>query len=146
MKHRHRYYWLAIAFVGVALPALAWASLNPVSFESRAKVYVIPKGTWAQRAAGKNIAILPDTIRLTLAIKDILVLRNDDDVPQMFGPVLIMPRQSFELPFRVASVYLFACTLHASGQLSVVVVPTPETPWARFWWRVMALTEPGPSA
>lgn len=141
MKVRYRR-WLAIGFVGVALPAVAWATLNPVTSESREKTYVIPKGTWAQRAAGKNVAILPETIRLALGVKDILVLRNEDDVPQLFGPVLIMPGQSFELPFRLASVYLFACTLHVSGQLSVIVVPTPETPWSRFWWRVTTLVEP----
>ena len=44
-----------------------------------------------------------------------LLLRNLDEVPQQFGPVLIMPGQSFRLPFEVASTYSFDCSAHASG-------------------------------
>jgi hypothetical protein len=36
---------------------------------------------------------------LTIGVKDVLVLQNQDDVPQLFGPVLIMPGQSLRLPF-----------------------------------------------
>ena len=75
--------------------------------------------------AGDKVEILPDTIRLTLGVNDVLLLRNLDDVPQVFGPTLIMPGQSFRLPFEVASTYSFACTAHASGQLSVIVEPGP---------------------
>ena len=72
-------------------------------------------GTYARRMAGNKVEILPDTIRLTLGVKDVLLLRNLDEVPQVFGPALIMPGQSFRLPFEVASTYSFACTAHASG-------------------------------
>jgi len=51
----------------------------------------------------------------------------------MFGPVLMMPGQSFRLPFNVASSYQFACTAHVSGQLTVVVAPTPG------WWKLLQL-------
>ena len=65
--------------------------------------------------AGDPVEILPDRIRLTLGISDVLLLRNSDDVPQMFGPTLMMPGQSFRLPFDTAATYSFACTAHASG-------------------------------
>lgn len=104
---------------------------------------MIPKGTWARRMAGENIQVLPDEIHLTLGVKDVLVLRNDDDVPQLFGPVLIMPGQSFELPFGRASRYQFACSLHVSGQLDVVVAPNPEIGWERLRWRATALARSG---
>ena len=81
--------------------------------------------------AGDKVDILPDEIRLTLGIHDVLVLRNLDDVPQIFGPTLMMPGQSFRLPFELASEYQFACTAHASGQMTVIVDPYPATPWAR---------------
>ena len=70
-----------------------------------------------------------------LGVRDVLLLRNLDDVPQTFGPTLMMPGQSFRLPFEVASSYQFACTAHASGQMTVVVEANPETPWARLRWR-----------
>ena len=47
----------------------------------------------------RKVDILPQTIRLTLGLNDTLVLRNADDVPHIFGPTLIMPGQSFRLPF-----------------------------------------------
>ena len=80
-----------------------------------------------------------DEIRLVLGLRDVLLLRNLDDVPQTFGPALMMPGQSFRLPFEVASSYQFACTAHASGQMTVVVEPKPETPWDRLRWRATQL-------
>jgi hypothetical protein len=50
-----------------------------------------------------------------------------------------MPGQSLRLPFEQASEYQFACTAHASGQMSVIVEPYPATPWARIRWRVREL-------
>jgi hypothetical protein len=95
--------------------------------------------------AGDPIEILPDEIRLTLGLRDILLLRNSDDVPQMFGPTLMMPGQSFRLPFDRAAEYQFACTAHASGQMTIIVDPFPATPWARLRFRLLELLKPQPS-
>jgi hypothetical protein len=135
--------WLGILLVGIALGAAAWAALTPIKSESRDVIFEIPKGTWARRMAGNKIEILPSKIRLTLGLKDILVLKNMDDVPQIFGPTMMMPGQSFRLPFAVASDYQFACTAHASGQMTVTVEPMPESAWARIRWRLRAPKEHG---
>lgn len=127
-----------------ALGLTGWAALAPVTSASRDEIFEIPAGTWARRMEGEAIEILPDEIRLTLGVRDILVLRNLDDVPQMFGPTLMMPGQSFRLPFAVASSYQFACTAHASGQMTVIVEPYPANPWARLRWRLRDLLEPRP--
>ncbi len=85
--------------------------------------------------SGSNTQILPNEIYLTLGVRDILVLRNLDDVPQIFGPTLMMPGQSLRLPFDVAASYTFACTAHASGQMTIIVTAHPASPWARIrWW------------
>ncbi len=70
---------------------------------------------------------------------DVLLLRNLDDVPQVFGPTVMMPGQSFRLPFEVASSYSFACTAHLSGQMTIVVAPQPVSAWDRLRWRAAAL-------
>lgn len=132
--------WLLAALLGAALMALAWAMLAPVNVDSRDELFEIPKGTYARRMAGDKIEILPDTIHLTLGANDVLLLRNQDDVPQVFGPVLIMPGQSFRLPFEVASTYSFACTAHASGQMSVIVAPALDRGWPLLKWRLNALS------
>ena len=131
---------LAVA-VAAAGFVVSWAAIGALPSGSREQLYVIPKGTWAQRYAGKKVEVLPSEIKLTIGVKDVLVLRNDDDVPQMFGPVLIMPGQRFELPFRLASHYQFACSLHTNGQLAVVVDPAPEPGWPRLRWRAKSMLD-----
>jgi hypothetical protein len=117
------------------LGAVAWAAFAPIIFASREETFEIPKGTWARRMTGNKVEILPSRVFLTLGIRDVLLLKNLDDVPQIFGPTLMMPGQSFRLPFEVASTYQFACTAHASGQMTVVVDEQPDTVWRRLVWR-----------
>jgi hypothetical protein len=124
---------MALLVVAVVLGALA--ALVPVRFDSREELFEIPNGTWARRRAGDDIEILPSRVRLVLGVRDVLLLRNLDDVPQIFGPTLLMPGQSFRLPFEVASEYQFACSAHASGQMTVIVEDALASPWSRLRWR-----------
>ena len=118
------------------LAALLWAGFAPIRVASREKLFEIPKGTYARRAAGDLVEILPSYIRLTLGIDDVLLLRNLDVVPQTFGPSLLMPGQSLRLPFERAASYQFACSAHASGQMSIVVEEEPLMPWSKIRWRL----------
>jgi len=136
MSRPARWSLLAGLALGIVASALLWAALSPLAPASREEVFEIPKGTWARRMAGDKVEILPNNVRLVLGVKDVLVLRNRDDVPQIFGPTLMMPGQSFRLPFERAAEYTFACTAHASGQMTIVVEPNPTTPWARIRWRI----------
>ena len=120
----------------VLLGALAWAGFTPIHVASREKLFEIPKGTYARRMAGDKVEILPAKIRLTLGIEDILLLRNLDEVPQVFGPTIMMPGQSFRLPFERAASYQFVCSAHASGQMTIEVEDEPVMPWERIRWRV----------
>jgi hypothetical protein len=128
--------WVAPFLLVAMLAALAWAALAPLSVDSRDALFEIPRGTFARRMAGDKVEILPDTIRLTLGLNDVLLLKNLDDVPQVFGPALIMPGQSFRLPFEQASTYSFACSAHASGQMSVIVDPHPTAGWPALRFRL----------
>lgn len=132
----------SVTLLGIAAglaAALGCIGLVPIQTVSHDEIFEIPKGTWARRMSGDKVEILPDHIRLTLGLRDILVLRNHDDVPQIFGPTLMMPGQSFRLPFERPAEYQFACTAHASGQMTIVVEPNPVTPWARIVWRAREL-------
>lgn len=134
--------FFAALSMSIACAATAWAALSPIELPAREQVYTIPKGTFARRMAGENVEILPSQIHLQLGVKDVLVMQNHDDVPQLFGPVLIMPGQSFRLPFARASRYQFACSLHVDGQLEVIVDPAPEPGWARLRYRLAAIATP----
>jgi len=133
----HPAVWMAPG--ALALCVAAWGAFAPIRTGTREELFEIPGGTWAKRMAGDAVEILPDTIRLTLGINDVLLLRNRDDVPQIFGPTLVMPGQSFRLPFARASTYVFTCTAHSSGQMRIIVDPFPANPWARLTWRVREL-------
>ena len=137
LQRRRTFLAVVLSF---GLASVAVAALLPVRFDSREELFEIPKGTWARRMAGDKVEILPSKIYLVLGIRNVLYLRNLDDVPQIFGPTLLMPGQSFRLPFEVASENLFACTAHASGQLAVIVEETPDSPWRRLLWRAQGLT------
>jgi len=136
-----RRWLLAIGLASLLLLGeLGWAALMPIEVSSHDEVFEIPHGTWARRMAGEKVEILPQTIQLTLGVNDVLVLRNADEVPHVFGPTLVMPGQSFSLPFASASTYSFLCTAHASGQLNVIVEPTPARGWEMLRWRLRRLT------
>jgi hypothetical protein len=130
-----RFLRLAACTAFVAAAAAVWAMFAPLPAGPREQLFEIPAGTWARRAAGDKVDVLPREIRLTVGVKDILVVRNLDAVPQTVGPVLIMPGQSFRLPFDTASSVEFECTAHAGGQLRIVVAPRPDAGWRRLAWR-----------
>ena len=132
---------LLVLTASVVLGGVLWAAFAPVVFDSREELFEIPKGTWARRRAGAKIEILPEEIRLVVEMRNVLLLRNLDDVPQIFGPTLIMPGQSFRLPFEQAAEYQFACTAHLKGQMTVVVDEPLTSPWARLKWRARRLAK-----
>jgi hypothetical protein len=135
--HRHP---LAAVLSLLVLGGLGWAALAPIEAVSHEQLFEIPRGTYAHRAAGQHVDIFPQTIRLTLGLNDVMVLENGDDVPHIFGPTIIMPGQSFRLPFETAATYSFECTAHPHGGLSVIVDPAPAPGWGRFSWRWRELT------
>jgi hypothetical protein len=133
---RKRAWLLSAPVLAAALAVLAWAGFAPVHVPTREALFEIPKGTYARRAAGNLVDILPSKITLTLGLDDVLLLRNLDDVPQQFGPTIMMPGQSFRLPFERASENQFACSAHTSGQMTVIVEPYPKWPWQKIRWRL----------
>jgi hypothetical protein len=129
--------WIVLGpLIGAATAVLAWAGFAPITVPTHDELFEIPKGTYARRSAGDQVEILPSQIRLTLGLNNVLLLRNLDDVPQVFGPTILMPGQSFRLPFERAASYDFACTAHASGQMTVLVEDEPVMPWSRIRWRL----------
>lgn len=132
---------VGLAGLVLAAAVLAWAAVVPPRVPGGEEVFEIPAGTWARRMKGEPLPVLPDTIHLTLGTNDRLLLRNHDEVPQTFGPVLIMPGQSFRLPFETASTYSFACAAHASGQMNIVVEPALVPGWPTLRWRLRRLQQ-----
>ncbi len=89
--------------------------------EARKQVFVIPQGTVARQAAGEQVSVLPETIRLKLGEKDTLVIRNDDSQPVQIGPFKIGPGQRYEQQYYNRGTFDLVCTLHASQNLKIVI-------------------------
>jgi len=130
--------WTGLACALPGMLACA-AMLLPVNYDAGDACFEIPKGTWARRRAGEDLTVLPQQIRLFSGTN--LVLRNLDDVPQIFGPTLIMPGQALKLPFDRPAEYQFMCTAHVSGQMTVLVDEAPTSMASRLRWRVRAFLQ-----
>jgi hypothetical protein len=126
----------ATAVVVLGLAAAAWAAFAPLPITSRELTYVIPPGTAARLKAGAPFTVLPSPVHLTLGIRDILVLTNDDEVIHQLGPVILGPRQTYRIPFRRPGRFQYACSLHAAGTLTLLIEPEPVAGLARLRWRL----------
>ena len=130
---------LILIAVSLLVFGLGWAALAPVDSGARERLFEIPPGTSERRLSGEEREILPRSIRL--GVDDVLALKNSDTAPHIFGPTLIMPGQTFRLPFTQAATYSFLCTAHADGQLEVIIEPRPAPGWERLRWRWNQLTQ-----
>jgi hypothetical protein len=118
---------------------VAWAALAPIPEGPREVVYIIPKGTAVRQTLGMTPAVLPDVMRFTVGVRDVLVLRNEDDVAATFGPVRLEAGQTYRVPFRTPTQFQLACSVHEGGQVGIVVTAPPRRGWERVQWRVLNL-------
>ncbi len=133
--------WCLSALAVFGLVAAAWMAIAPLPSGRREVVFVIPKGTGARGVAGEAPNALPARMRFTLGVRDILVLRNEDDRPQSFGAVPLMSGQTYRVQFRTAAEFQLACSAHERGQVTIVVEPAPAPGLARLAWRIRTMLE-----
>jgi plastocyanin len=126
----------ALAVLALALAAAAWAAFAPLPGGSHALTFVIPPGTAARLKAGEPLTVLPSPIHLTVGVRDVLVLTNDDDAVHQVGPIILGSRQTYRIPFRRPGQFQYACSLHAAGTLTLVIAPAPAAGLDRLRWRL----------
>jgi hypothetical protein len=118
---------------GLLFAALLWAAVAPLRYASREQVLEFPRGAAAIQVRAE--------VRLTLGVRDVLLLRNRDLAPHVFGQVLVLPGHAVRLPFEQAGNYPFACDVAPDSTVTVRVQPQPDPGWARLRWRLRALAE-----
>src|SRR5688572_29828733 len=121
MRYRRAAMVAALALVLVG----GWLALAPLSTGARELVFVIPPGARAANTSGRPVDVLPAEIHLTVGVRDVLVLTNDDSVVHSVGPIILGSRQTYRIPFRQPGRFQYACSLHAAGRLTIVVTPEP---------------------
>ena len=128
--------WSVAGTLAVAMGAAGVGAFAPVAAGPREVLYVIPAGTAQRRAAGQDPAVFPARLHFIIGVRDVLVLRNDDEVPASFGPVLLAPGQTYRLPFRAPMEVQLACSVHAGDAIGIEVTAEPAPGWARLRWRL----------
>ena len=126
----------AVAGLLIVLGTMAWAAFAPLPARGDALTFVIPPGTAARLKAGEPFNVLPSPVHLTVGVRDVLVLTNDDDVIHQVGPIILGSRQTYRIPFRKPGHFQYACSLHAAGTLTLVIAPAPAAGIDRLRWRL----------
>ncbi len=109
--------------LGTLLTVVAWTSFGVDQVAPPKDVsLVIPRGTADDIAAGRP-ASLPSEVRLVSG--DRLVLDNQDIVVHTLGGWQVNPGQALTIVAEAAAVNVFACTIHPSGSLGLIVTPRP---------------------
>ena len=124
----HRLQWSLAALLGTAL---LWAALAPLHYPTRERLFEFARGA----------APVPAEVRLTLGVRDVLLLRNRDLAPHVFGQVLVLPARTVRLPFEQPGDYAYTCDLAPASTVTVRVLPQPDPGWSRLRWRLAALLD-----
>lgn len=117
--------WLVLAL----LVLVAWGGLSPLRYATREKLLELGDGP------------VRSSLRLTLGVRDVLVLRNRGSTAQVFGQLRVLPGHVIHLPFEEAGVFDFACSAQARGTVVVQVVAPPDPGLARLRWRAGELAD-----
>ena len=128
------------ALAAVLFAALLWAALAPLYYPTRERLLEFPHGAAVLRGQAGPV-LVPAEVRLTLGVRDVLLLRNRDLAPHVFGQVLVLPGHEVRLPFEQAGDYPFACDVAPASTVTVNVLPQPDPGWARLRWRLAALLD-----
>jgi hypothetical protein len=119
---------------------LLWMTVAPLHYPSRERLLEFPRGAAALRSSAGPV-LVPAEVRLTLGVRDVLLLRNRDVVPHVFGQVLVLPGHAVRLPFEQTGDFPYACDLAPAAKVTVRVLAQPDPGWARLRWRSAALVE-----
>ncbi len=136
LDHARRHSLLTLLLV-IALVLLAWAAFAPIGGADRKVLLEITSGTMARKQAGEINGALPRTVRLTLGVRDVLHVKNNDTVLHYLGAIALKPGKQLQLPFEDAGERAFTSSAHFGGTLTLVVEPMPDPGTARVRWRVL---------
>jgi hypothetical protein len=131
-----RRHTLLATIVVVTVVVSVYAAMAPIPQSDREQVLDITRGTMARRSAKDIIGALPQTITLTVGVRDVLHIRNNDTAAHFFGPVALEPGEDIRVPFDEPGTRQFASSAHFDGSATVHVEPWPDPGVARLRWRV----------
>jgi plastocyanin len=110
--------WVLVALI--AIPAIVLIGFAASSaLRSETIVVDVAPGTAARIAAGERVELLPRT--LEVSVGDRLEVHNRDTVAHQVGPYDVAAGQTLAQTFTTPGTLEGLCTLHESGQVTIVV-------------------------
>lgn len=125
-----RRHWPLSTLTAILGLLVAWSMLAPIKGGSHQLMLAFPRGVTVNGMA------VPGEIRLTRGVQDVLLLRNDDVVPIVFGPLTLGPGRDLRLPFSEEGVRDYVCPPVTGKVVRVRVVAAPGPGWGRLGWRL----------
>jgi len=111
--------WLTGVLAVVSLGAAVVLHVAPRAAASQTINISVPAGTQARMDAGEEIVLFPR--RLEVGVGDRIVIANDDASSHQVGPYVVGPGQRIVQTFSATGVIEGVCTLHPSGEVTIVV-------------------------
>ena len=111
--------WLAGVLAIMSLCAVVVVHVASRATASQSINISVPVGTQAQMDAGEEIVLFPR--RLEVGVGDRIVIENDDTASHQVGPYVVGPGQRIVQTFSTTGVIEGICTLHPSGEVTIVV-------------------------
>jgi plastocyanin len=111
--------WLTGVLALVSLGAAVVLHVAPRAAASQTINISVPEGTQAQMETGEEIVLFPR--RLEVGIGDRIVIENDDTSSHQVGPYVVGPGQRIVQTFSTTGIIEGVCTLHPSGEVTIVV-------------------------
>ena len=107
-----------LVVAGLAVVTLLALALRSTTSAETIEV-VVPAGTIERIEAGEPVELLPRVLRVEVG--DRLVIRNHDEVAHQVGPYTVAAGQVLSQHFTTPGTIEGLCTLHPSGEISIVV-------------------------
>ncbi len=113
--------WWVVAFtaLSVLFVASCGGDAGSVGPEQPTFDFVIPAGAGDRIDAGEPLEILPR--ELVAELNETIQIVNEDDEAHLLGPWFLGPGETLRQRFNVAGVFEGACSVHPSGDFTVIV-------------------------
>lgn len=111
---------ISLVLLGIGLGVAAYRG-GVLYEQSRQLVIVIPPGTASQIEAGQNGNTPPHRIELTLGVRDVLIIQNEDNAWHQVGPYRIAPGHTLVQRFSRPGTVRASCTMYPSREVEIVV-------------------------
>jgi plastocyanin len=112
-------FWLTGVLAIVSIGAALAIHVAPRAVASQTISIRVPAGTQDQMDAGEEIVLFPR--RLEVGVGDRIVIENNDTSSHQVGPYVVGPGQRIVQTFSTTGIIEGICTLHPSGEVTIVV-------------------------